>query len=204
MSDKELRERILTIAKKRFLIAGYRTIRTDDIANDAGISKKTLYKLFRNKKEILFGAIDLHVSEIEREFKRIFDEGDLNFVDQISALMKLLNTYLAPIGEPFLVDMVRTVPDAWNRFEHYRRTKALPRIERLIVHGIEDGYIRSDIDTHLFTLVFTDMVQHTVTPKKLEELGIPLPTAFQLLKTMLLKGLLTPSGRAYLENHNDA
>ena len=203
MGDSELRERILNIALNQFMSVGYRTLRTDDLASDAGISKKTLYRLFREKKEILFSAIDLHISRIETEFVRIFEEEDLNFVDQFSALMEMFNTKLIPLGTPLLTDMARTVPEAWSRIEQYRRTKALPRIEHLIIHGIDEGYIRQDIDPHLFILLFTDIVQATITPQKLEELGVSLSMVFRMLQTIIFEGLLTQSGRSYLEKTHD-
>ena len=53
MSDTE--QSILELARKRFERFGYRKTTIDEICRDGGISKKTLYRHFRDKEELGYG-----------------------------------------------------------------------------------------------------------------------------------------------------
>jgi AcrR family transcriptional regulator len=51
--DSEKRNQVLTLAKKRFERFGFNKTTVDEIARDAGISKRTLYQEFESKEKIL-------------------------------------------------------------------------------------------------------------------------------------------------------
>lgn len=47
----ELRGKILDVAIEEFLVNGIKTVKMDDIASKMGISKRTMYELFTDKKD---------------------------------------------------------------------------------------------------------------------------------------------------------
>lgn len=51
--DQEKRERVFSAAKELFGRFGYRKTTVDEIADRAGLSKRTLYQVFRSKEQIL-------------------------------------------------------------------------------------------------------------------------------------------------------
>ena len=52
----ENKKAIIMTALRLFLKKGIRAVRMDDIANEMGISKRTLYELFENKEELLLSG----------------------------------------------------------------------------------------------------------------------------------------------------
>jgi len=48
----DIQARVLEVAQALFLKKGYSNVTTDNIAFEAGITKKTLYRYFISKKEI--------------------------------------------------------------------------------------------------------------------------------------------------------
>jgi len=56
ISEDERRRRLIAVAEKVFVEQGYGATSMDEIAQDAGMSKKTLYQLF-DTKEALFAAV---------------------------------------------------------------------------------------------------------------------------------------------------
>ena len=55
----EKKVEIIEKALDQFLKKGSKIITMDDIANDFGLSKKTLYSMFENKEALLNEAVDL-------------------------------------------------------------------------------------------------------------------------------------------------
>ena len=51
--ESEKRNQVLTLAKRRFERFGFTKTTVDEIARDAGISKRTLYQEFESKEKIL-------------------------------------------------------------------------------------------------------------------------------------------------------
>jgi len=61
----EPKERILLKAEELFMQFGIRSVSMDDIANNLGMSKKTLYQYFADKDELVEGVVDGHINEVE-------------------------------------------------------------------------------------------------------------------------------------------
>tara|TARA_R110002072_G_scaffold260722_11_gene419295 strand:- start:2782 stop:3384 length:603 start_codon:yes stop_codon:yes gene_type:complete len=53
-----MREKILEIASEMFLNLGFKSVTMDDIANEMGISKKTIYQHFDNKIKLVEATTD--------------------------------------------------------------------------------------------------------------------------------------------------
>jgi len=53
-----MREKILEIASEMFLNLGFKSVTMDDIANEMGISKKTIYQHFANKTKLVEATTD--------------------------------------------------------------------------------------------------------------------------------------------------
>ncbi len=53
--DIEIKDRILSRAEEMFLKFGYSKVTMDEIAANIGMSKKTLYKFFPSKEELVTG-----------------------------------------------------------------------------------------------------------------------------------------------------
>jgi AcrR family transcriptional regulator len=51
--DSETRQRILSTAQQIFLKTGFSKVTMDELANELGMSKKTLYKHFSSKEDLL-------------------------------------------------------------------------------------------------------------------------------------------------------
>lgn len=64
----ELRRRITVTALEAFKERGIKAVRMDDIAKRLNISKRTLYEIFEDKKELIYECITCkHMQEIKRQ-----------------------------------------------------------------------------------------------------------------------------------------
>ncbi|MDR2058138.1 MAG: TetR/AcrR family transcriptional regulator, partial [Dysgonamonadaceae bacterium] len=81
----ELRERIIESASELFFHKGIKSMSMSDIANAAGISKRTLYEVFRDKEELLETCIKSQMEKTERELEAL----SANSTDVIETLMQI-------------------------------------------------------------------------------------------------------------------
>ena len=80
-----MREKILEKAGKMFLNYGFKSITMDDIANEIGISKKTIYKYFANKVELVDASTEVVQKTIETAITEITEQ-KLNAIEENFAI----------------------------------------------------------------------------------------------------------------------
>ena len=77
----EQKDKILAASWEMFFQYGFKSVTMDDIASKLGISKKTLYQFFSNKKELITQSFEWEMKNPKFSFKS--DEIiNLNALDQ--------------------------------------------------------------------------------------------------------------------------
>jgi AcrR family transcriptional regulator len=70
------REQIIAAARKIFAQKGYRCTRTEEIAAALGVGKGTLYRYFRDKKELFLGVNEEGLQRLSATAKQVFSIAD--------------------------------------------------------------------------------------------------------------------------------
>lgn len=161
MGIKERRERekqqrrndILDAAEIVFFEKGYATAKMDDVAEQAELSKGTLYLHFKNKEELYFGLTHRALVSLRQRFQTVLDE-------EASGLEKVLNIGYA--YRQFSIDE----PEFFKTIAFYEKTQlegteegleivekchmegqgALKLVSSALQQGIEDGSVSKDIE----------------------------------------------------------
>src|SRR5688500_346691 len=63
----DTKERIREQAHELFMQYGIRSVSMDDIANQLGMSKKTLYQYFADKDQLVEAVVDVHISVLQTD-----------------------------------------------------------------------------------------------------------------------------------------
>ena len=88
-----MREKIITKAAELFLNLGFKSITMDDIANEMGISKKTIYVHFANKTQLV-EAVTLTVFEIICDGIDIIRAAEKNPIEELYDIKNFVMTHL--------------------------------------------------------------------------------------------------------------
>jgi AcrR family transcriptional regulator len=72
---EQAKERILKVALKVFSEKGYYETRMEDIADDLGVSKRTLYLYFKNKEELFRAMCAEEPKEVKKLLRKCFESG---------------------------------------------------------------------------------------------------------------------------------
>lgn len=84
LANKSKRDAILEIASLAFLEHGYRGASVNEMSRRSGISKETIYRYFKNKKELFAAVLDQELDH----YQRSIDE--LDNIDQDKELREVL------------------------------------------------------------------------------------------------------------------
>ena len=144
----ENKDRILTHAAALFLRNGIRSVSMDDIATDLGMSKKTLYKTFTNKDEIVMGVMSDHLCQAQGECAR-FASTAADAVQEMLTISAWADQQFANIHPSIFYDLRKYYPMAWALFSAHKTTFILEQITQNLRRGIAEGLFRADLDVEV-------------------------------------------------------
>lgn len=185
-----MQDRILSKASELIYRLGLRAFTMDDIAKELGISKKTLYKYFSSKNQLI-GEI---VSCVVAHEKRTLDER-LAFCSSWLEKLEAMLTLYTPEDIPFqwIETLYRYFPEEKKKIEElseYRQRIMLPLIEE----GQKTGMIRTDLRPEIILIVINNIF---ISPANQPAFGLEDITVNQILeqlKKLLFHGILEKSG----------
>jgi AcrR family transcriptional regulator len=144
----DIRDRIIEEASESFKTYGIRSITMDSLANQLGMSKRTIYEIFSDKDELLMAVLEKMAQQQRELVKRVLNESE----NSISAIFKMLEIsrdnfqYLSPAFQSDL-----------KKYHHDVLLKNAENLEMpdyrnhylVIERGMEEGLFRKDLNTEL-------------------------------------------------------
>jgi AcrR family transcriptional regulator len=195
MTDLSEKEHIAEHAEKRYLEAGISKVSIDEIAAELRVSKKTLYKFFPSKEELLAAVVRMMVGRVEKQVSTLV-ASDKPFEQKMTSLLVIVGKMLGRMSRQFVKDMQRFAPALWKEIETFRREKVLSHLEEMFRQAKQEHVFREDVDTELFYMVFINAVETIVNPQSLSEHSFSAQDAFNGILRLLIEGALTDEARA--------
>ena len=138
-------ELILEKARELFFAYGVKSVSMDDLARVAGISKKTIYQSFSDKRELV-GKL---VNDLVSCHKQRCQEVTATAADAIDEVLKQttgsFDTWTA-VDPRFFFEIERSFPEAWQELEAHKKQAFLPAIKQNLQRGMAEGLYRDDLD----------------------------------------------------------
>src|SRR5436305_2107628 len=141
-------ERIILGGEELFLKAGIKSVTMDDVAKHLGMSKKTIYQFFRDKNELVIGLVHKKLQEDEQQMKDIVSQSG-NVIEGMINMMKCSEDIFSRINPIVIHDLQKYHPDAWKQFQNFKSGVMVQTLEEILKKGIEQGYIRAEIDVKI-------------------------------------------------------
>jgi len=166
MSKKTVNERsILESAYSLFLEKGYRHTTMDDIALSLAMSKKTLYKYYPGKLELLAASFEILKTKMTAKVEAILENKYIPFPLKLKSTLTVIATHLAPINPELFEDLRAYAPEIWEELRLYINESAYIRFQKLIKQGVDQGLVNPRINVSLMVMLYAAAVQSLLDPK---------------------------------------
>jgi AcrR family transcriptional regulator len=189
-------QRIVTAARRHFFAHGFRSVTMDDLAQDLGMSKKTLYASFPGKNSLLLAVLLDKFRSIENDLDRITAESPSDVLAALHGLLACVQRHTEEIQPPFVRDIRREAPEMFQLVQNRRREVIQRYFGKLFDDGRKAGIIRKDIPTRLITEILLGATEAIMNPPKMAELGLTPKAGFMAIITVVLEGAITEKGRS--------
>ena len=193
--NSSVRQRIVDAARAHFFSHGFRSVTMDDLAEELGISKKTLYAYFPGKFDLLEAVLADKLKSVERTLKKVTRANPDDFPATLRELLAGTQRELDEIKPPFVRDMRQKAPDVFKLVERRRAALIQRYMGKFFVDGQRLGMVRKDVPAKLSIEILLAMVQSIMNPPTMEELGMMPKEGYTGILKIVLEGALTPKGR---------
>ncbi len=176
---------------------GVRAVTMDDIARQAGISKKTIYQEFEDKGALVFTTFSAFLDKEEEVLRKVI-AGEDNVIQHFVSISKFVREQYSGMNPLILNEIKRYYPTAWKRFETFKNGLALKSMLDVLQRGKETGYFREEINVEILAMLRLEQIAFDFR-------SLPSASQFDMVQLQLelfdhfIHGILTDKGReAYL------
>ncbi|MFN5334739.1 MAG: TetR/AcrR family transcriptional regulator [Bacteroidota bacterium] len=146
----DTQHKILQNAKEFFMRMGIRAVSMDDIANQTGISKKTIYQYYADKDELVDAVMKEEEESVHRDSQECFALSK-NAVEEILLTLSRVYTRFSQMNPLVISDMERFHTKAHQRFQQMKYDHLYNVIQKNIKRGIKEGLYRKELNLEVIT-----------------------------------------------------
>ncbi|NLT94138.1 MAG: TetR/AcrR family transcriptional regulator [Clostridia bacterium] len=149
-----IKERILSAFLDLAAKKGFYRVTMDELSAEAGISKRTLYRYYRSKDELVEAAIDVFLADISEKINEL-TAVHYNPDEMFIQIFKYVNHLRLNIGNPLVLDDLRQhYPHLWKKIAAFRKEIIKNVFMAKLFHEENKAYLR-DLD---YRVVITAML----------------------------------------------
>ena len=187
--------RIVAAARRHFFAHGFRSVTMDDLAQELGMSKKTLYASFPSKIDLLRAVLLDKFRSVEADLDHVMAAAPTDVRVTLQQLLATMQRHTEEIQPPFVRDIRRETPAMFQLVQSRRRDLIQRYFGQLFEDGRRAGIIRKDISARLMIEMLIGVTEAIMNPPKMAELGLSPTTGYMSIMTVIFEGLLTGKGR---------
>ena len=190
--NKKLQQ-LLETAWDLFWRFGFTRVSIEEICQEAGVSKMTFYKHFKNKTDLVKFIMN-EISENSLKMHEDIMSLDIPFIDKIRKSIELKIEQTENISEAFFNDFHRQNDPELNRVLIHQRKSNIETITNWYVKAQKKGDIRRDIKPE-FIVYFLNHLMEMVKDEKLLKLYNTPQDLIRELTNFFFYGLLPGDNR---------
>lgn len=183
------------MALEKFTTLGYAKTTMDEIAAELGMSKKTLYKYFATKLDLMEALIQLLFDHINKRCDAVL-ASPISAIEKLAGITRVVVEQQQRLASKAMMESVRDhLPHIWRRIEAFRRERKKKNMQVVIEQGIREGTFRADVDREMFDNFLSGAIQEGVRPEVLIHSQYSMADVFLCMMDIFMNGILTEIGR---------
>jgi TetR/AcrR family transcriptional regulator, cholesterol catabolism regulator len=187
------KEKLIQVALEQFLVYGIRAVTMDEIARQAGVSKKTIYEEFSSKEDLVNASFDTALKEDECAFDKMMEDYE-GAVDHLLHMTRYLRERFSRMNPLVLQELQRFYPKCWRKLENFKKEHAWKGIVQVLENGKASGDFRKEINSEILAFMRLDQITSSFSGNVLKDKYSMLDFQLQVLDHFI-HGILSDQGR---------
>lgn len=190
---------IIASATEVFLRFGFKNVSMDDMAKELRMSKKTLYKYFSDKNDLVQQAISVGIEMDRYEITEKISMAS-NAIEELLGVADHIAVKMKQAHPSIFFELEKYYPESWALFVEFRETFTCSCMLENLHRGIKEGLYRENINTEVVAKFFIDILDSVFK----QSLDINQQLSFvEIHKSAViyhLYSITNETGKIYLEN----
>ena len=194
-------ERILKSATEQFFQNGIKSVSMDDIASKLAISKKTIYKHFKDKKTIVKEVTKNMILHSEHICTEKCNKST-NAVDELLKLIDFINSFFINMNSTVMYDLEKYYPHSYVIFQEHQNVFLYNSLVNNLERGIKEELFRKNLNIEIIVRLRMGQIKLAF-----DQEFFPV-SEFDIRKTQLasldlyIMGIATCKGREIIDKHH--
>ena len=196
----DIKDRIIEKACELYFQYGVKNTSMDELAASLGISKRTIYKNFKDKEDILKSLILKLRDERNKVFKGFIVE-ELNAIEMF---IKVIETQkkMPVSNSKFIQDIYKYYPKIAKILqENIEQNNKF--LQEFLEKGIAQGYIRNHLNTEVTAFLVEDSTYTYIRASYLEKPPFSFSDLFYTMMINFVRGISTEKGIKIIDSYLD-
>ncbi|WP_222982934.1 TetR/AcrR family transcriptional regulator [Flagellimonas meishanensis] len=194
-----MKEKILQKATDMFLNLGFKSVTMDDLANEMGISKKTIYSHFENKTQLVEECTLNLFCFISDGIDVIMDQRK-NPIEELYEIKKFVMLHLKDEKSSPQYQLQKYYPKIHNTLKQRQYEVMLECVVDNIKRGIAMGIYRDNLNVEFVARIYfsgvTCIKDNDIFPTHI----FSMPQLMDFYLEYHIRGIVTPQGRKILNS----
>ncbi|MBT6940171.1 MAG: TetR/AcrR family transcriptional regulator, partial [Candidatus Marinimicrobia bacterium] len=162
-SQKQQEEHILEQSFEALTRDGVRSFTVDSLSQNMGMSKKTIYKYFPTKEDLVDKSIGFFHGLIEKKLNKLMAT-EPNPAIQFVKVMEFIMGHISNVSIERLADLKNRFPQVWKRMEAFRLDRR-DDFYNILFNAQQQGYVRKDVDISIIATLYMNIINSTFQPE---------------------------------------
>lgn len=176
-----------------FFTKGFQKISMDELALTLKISKKTFYKYFPSKDQIIRDCAFSFLGKNAAALQKIVDTNQ-NPILKFQNLLTHIGNNIATINRAWMEDVRTSMPSLWIEIDEFRKGILESSMEKLYRQGLDEGLFKEYPENFIIRL-FSVSIRGVMQPDFILSVSFEPKTALINTINLLLTGILTEKGQ---------
>lgn len=192
----ELLERSSTV----FMKYGLKSVTMDDLCREIGVSKKTIYKYFDDKNDLVLNIMQTKLA-MDKLGCDVCEKQSENAIDALIKLSKLVIEQLANINPSVFFDLRKHYPEAWKIMHDHKWEFVLNNIRENIIRGKKENIYRENIDPEIIARYYVSNMDSVMDGEVYPYPEFKTDDVLTEVLRFHIRGLANDNGITYLKEH---
>jgi AcrR family transcriptional regulator len=190
---------IIAKISEMYLRYGIKSVTMDDLARDLGISKKTLYLHFEDKKDVVRKVVHHIIEHQKCGINEVLGQQGANAIDKLMMMTRFFAEHLKNSNASLTYDLEKYYPEVWIEVIEFKREEVFRHIMDNINEGITENLYRADLDYEIIARAYVSRMEMYQTELWEPLSKYPLEVVFRTLFIYHIRGIANNNGLKHLE-----
>ncbi|HCY75015.1 MAG: TetR/AcrR family transcriptional regulator [Ignavibacterium sp.] len=189
----EEKNKIIEQTEDKFFRDGFYKTTMDEIAAELRMSKKTIYKFFPSKDDLVMAIANHFMKRMKSKIVPALSS-DKNAIEKLEELIKILAKGSEKITLQRMEEIRRYYPSLWDEIDKFRTQMMFGNITKVIDQGKKEGLF-IDYPTDIVMNVLVASVRNVVNPEFILNNNFSIIEAARYAFKIIIGGIVTEKGK---------